>query len=1087
MNRSKRSWLALLIVAGLLLSSIAPALAQDEDPILPDGLPAGNNLLFLPTARNDAVTVLEVPAETVQTSAPATMQRPLPASVADLKLDRRISVDGAADIKVASSLRQAQGRVRVVVQLTAPSLAEQQATTTLSASAVDAASIVSAAEAQQTQVVASAQELDSGTVVLGSTQKALNAVMLEIDATAIKQLAADPLVRSVRPVIDYQLDLAETVPYIGATAVQNVGFDGTGVRVAVLDSGVDYTHANLGGPGTLDAYEAAYGTGNSDARNTTRDGLFPTAKVVEGYDFVGEAWPNGDLAPDGDPIDFESHGTHVADIIGGVGGVAPGASLYALKVCSAVDTACSGVALLQAMDYVVDPNGDYDTSDHMDVVNMSLGSAYGQVFDEDLSQAVENASQIGVLTVASAGNNADKPFIVGSPSAAPSALSVAQTEVPSAKLPIIDILSPATIAGSIGGTYQPWSAPLINVIEGPLQYGNGAGDNLLACVPYPPGSLTGKILLADRGSCNISTKVLNGANAGAVAAIVGLVAPGDPTVFGSGGVTTPVPGFNISQADANKLRSGLAAGVNLRIDPAKQQPLVQHVVGSSSRGPTMLTHIVKPEIGAPGATVSAIAGTGTGTEAFGGTSGAAPMVTGAAALIKQAYPDRTAAEIKAVLVNTGETNIMNKAAAFGGGYLAPITRIGGGEVRVDRALKSPVVAWETRTGQPAISLGFDDWARDNILRRPSITVRNYSDESKTFNIDASFRYPDDADRSGITIAAPQQVWVGSQSSGNFGVDFRVRTDKLDPWTLESGDQGANGDLLSKLEYDGYITLTNAADPNETIHLPWQILPRAAGEIGLAWSDGGYVQASNSGVAKSLVQSFSLIGENGDQPQGGPGENNPTPDFRYVGYATYPVPAGFCSDDPSFVMSFVTNTFEQQTHANYPFSFVVDIDADQDSVPDYQVFTSELGGFAADGRNVTTVYDYATETSSIFFYTDHQIKSGNTVMSICGEQIGMNAANFFDPMDIDVYAYDNYFTNLYTDAIEDITISPLGEQYLGLFEKGGIGATTLAPQQSDKLRIIDLGKTTNNTESGLLLLYRDGAQQGVAVAVLYVGK
>ena len=85
--------------------------------------------------------------------------------------------------------------------------------------------------------------------------------MLEVDADAIEELAADPLVRSLRPVVDYQLDLAATVPYVGATAVQNSGYDGRGVRVAVLDSGIDYTHANLGGPGTVAAYAAAYGTG----------------------------------------------------------------------------------------------------------------------------------------------------------------------------------------------------------------------------------------------------------------------------------------------------------------------------------------------------------------------------------------------------------------------------------------------------------------------------------------------------------------------------------------------------------------------------------------------------------------------------------------------------------------------------------------------------------------------------------------------------------------------------------------------------------------------------------------------------------
>src|SRR2546425_880832 len=105
------------------------------------------------------------------------------------------------------------------------------------------------------------------------------------------------------------------------------------------------------------AYTAAYGTTTADTRNTTTDGLFPTAKVVGGFDFVGERWPSGPLAPDPDPIDCGpsaiaapcagGHGTHVADIIAGNDsvshkGVAPGALLYAVKVCSTVSTSCSG-------------------------------------------------------------------------------------------------------------------------------------------------------------------------------------------------------------------------------------------------------------------------------------------------------------------------------------------------------------------------------------------------------------------------------------------------------------------------------------------------------------------------------------------------------------------------------------------------------------------------------------------------------------------------------------------------------------------------------------------------------------------------
>src|SRR6185503_10316979 len=111
----------------------------------------------------------------------------------------------------------------------------------------------------------------------------------------------------------------------------------------------------------------------------------PTAKVVGGYDFVGEAWTGVvgglPLASDPDPIDCSpsfigcggGHGTHVADIIGGKLGVAPGSQLYAVKVCLSVSTSCSGVALIEGMDFALDPNRDGSVADHVDVINMSLG------------------------------------------------------------------------------------------------------------------------------------------------------------------------------------------------------------------------------------------------------------------------------------------------------------------------------------------------------------------------------------------------------------------------------------------------------------------------------------------------------------------------------------------------------------------------------------------------------------------------------------------------------------------------------------------------------------------------------------------
>jgi subtilisin family serine protease len=315
----------------------------------------------------------------------------------------------------------------------------------------------------------------------------LNAVFLEIDAKEVVKLAANSDVVSIHRVRNYDRHLSETVPYIGASTVQNdYGFNGTGVIIAILDSGIDYTHAAMGGEGTIDAYNASYNN------FTSRDGLFPTAKVIEGYDFVDEVWPNGTLLPDDDPIDFGGHGTSVADILAGPNGVAPGASLVAVKVCSAADGQCSGIALIQGMDYAVDPNGDGDTSDAVDVINISLGTSYGQPFDDAVSQAVEAATVLGVLTVASAGNSGDKPYVVGTPSSALSALSVAETQMPSASMSFITVGD-----DSYEAVFQPWSKPLngSEVATGIVQYGDGAGGNLDGCGNFTSGSLSGKFVV----------------------------------------------------------------------------------------------------------------------------------------------------------------------------------------------------------------------------------------------------------------------------------------------------------------------------------------------------------------------------------------------------------------------------------------------------------------------------------------------------------------------------------------------------------------------------------------------------------------
>src|SRR5690606_10319117 len=184
-----------------------------------------------------------------------------------------------------------------------------------------------------------------------------------------------------------------------------------------------------------------------------------------GYDFVGASWPNGALAPDPNPIDAGpagGHGTHVADIISGRSadgthqGIAPGASLYAVTVCSAVSTSCSGVAMLQGLDWSLDPNGDGDISDAVDIVNMSLGSSYGQDEVESAFSSV-NLVDAGYVVVPSAGSAADRPCIVGSAWSAEGVISGAQAALPDDLQWVIEPSVGEPISNAV---HQSWSPTL---------------------------------------------------------------------------------------------------------------------------------------------------------------------------------------------------------------------------------------------------------------------------------------------------------------------------------------------------------------------------------------------------------------------------------------------------------------------------------------------------------------------------------------------------------------------------------------------------------------------------------------------------
>ncbi len=890
-------------------------------------------------------------------------------------------------------------------------------------------------EAEQAQFLQRALG-EPGVEVVARTRHVLNAVFLAVPAEALPSLSADGSVVRVTPVANYEVDLSETVPYIGASAVQAAGKDGSGVKVAVFDSGIDYLHVAFGGSGD----PADFAANNPDV---IEPGTFPTARVVGGFDFVGSQWPDGPLLPDPDPIDdgpARGHGTHVADIIGGADGVAPGVDLYAVKVCSSVGPSCSGVALIQGMDFAADPNGDGDTSDRVDIINMSLGSNYGQPFDDDLALAVDNATALGILTVASAGNGGDRPYVTGTPAAATTALSVAQTTVPSALQDQFEVTAPASAVGTYLAVAQPWAPVLAAEITGVVQYGDGAGGNTLGCAPFSPGSLAGQIVLVDRGACAFSDKIRNIEDAGGILGIIGLVAPGAPFggAFG-GGAPITIPAFMIDQASANLIRSG----ATVRFDPALGIPLAGTIVSSSSRGPRNGDSGLKPEIGAPGASVSAVAGSGIDTGPFGGTSGAAPMVAGSAALLLQANPWFGPMKTKTFLMNYANASVSEDFR----GLQAPASRIGAGEVDVRAAVEGGLLVWnEVEDG--TLSFGYQpvSRSRETFVRR--LTIWNRSDDRRQVRVSNVFQGPSDA-TGAVQPNFPSRITLAPKQVRTFVVRFVVNGELLPTNSMTSGSGGNDPATLNATEFDGWLVFEDGID---TVSVPWHIIPRKSADVRANTkvrfrSGEARVALNNRGVGPANNDAFTLLAVSDKLPPPVVGTEAPTPDLRAVGLRTIAVPAGFCSADPSFLVQLAFSSWRPQSHL-LPVIFFAELDTDGDGDTDYEILNGDffLLNQTLDGRNLSLVFDVAAGTTGAFFFAEHATNTTNTVVTVCAEQIGMTAADLGTrSVTLSFGASDFYFGGP-GDAIPAVTFTLGAERYtadvddLGPFERGTMTVT-----------------------------------------------
>lgn len=598
---------------------------------------------------------------------------------------------------------------------------------------------------------------DSGVEVLGQYHRLANAVKVRVPAGQHAKLRTVPGVSRVEPVRLYYRQTTGSVPFLGAPRVWGASpsrADGSGVRIGSIDTGIDYTHAAFGGSGDPADYSA-----NDPTR--IEPGTFPTAKVVGGFDFAGNSYDptSSDPVrftpfPDPDPLDCNGHGTHVAAIAAGFGvlsdgrtfkgayspdldmddfligpGVAPKAELYALKIFG-----CDGPTelILEALEWAADPDGDGDFSDRLDVVNLSLGSSFGQVSPNDVVlNAANHLAELGCVIVVAAGNSGNIFYTTAAPGVAERAISVANSLDDRFGSSALEVLAPARIAGLYEAVEGAFTRPLSEV--GPLTNLVVYVDPDRACEDLVnAAALEGKIALIDRGTCFFTDKIQRAQEAGAVAVIMVNNVDEPPIIMSGTGEEATIPGVMISRADGDTLKSALRFNLRVRLDSTLELPgsdLSDQLSDSSSRGPSSPASVLKPELTAPGEVIfSAAAGTGTNGVIYSGTSMSTPHVTGAAGLLKQLHPAWSVEEIKSALMNTAASTRNEE------GFVYPESRTGAGRLQIEPAVRTVVTA-SAEGANGLVSLSFGALSMTNkISVTRYVRLANHGPDPVTVNV-----------------------------------------------------------------------------------------------------------------------------------------------------------------------------------------------------------------------------------------------------------------------------------------------------------------------------------------------------------------
>ncbi|MPY32941.1 S8 family serine peptidase [Streptomyces adustus] len=603
---------------------------------------------------------------------------------------------------------------RVIVQLAAASAAASRGRLTPS----DTAAIGERRQeigAEQKQFLRTATDAGVHPRIVRRLQLLTDAVAMSVPASEVKRLSDLPGVASVVPDTVVRTQSGDSVPLVGAPEAwrqktPSGAVDGTGVTIAVIDSGIDYTHPDLGG------------------------GFGPGHKVVAGHDFVNN---------DDDPMDDNGHGTHVAGIAaaraaepGGITGIAPGATLTAYKV---VDDSGSGFTsdIIAGIEAATDPANPH----RADVINMSLGTA-GDGTDP-LGQAAAAAVRAGVVVVAAAGNDGPNGWTVNSPAGADGVIAVGASTT-NLSMPSLytsgakpQLLQSYRGALSANPPKKPVTADVVDIGAGGPDDWRRAGDVhgkmvlTSAYVPAKTGELTADQLSLSREAEKRGAIALIGGPGGGDAAPQAV--PSEPGVA----TVSPSAASALQSGDSLRMDSLVTLGTDEFQYVTLQQRLAKgrlrltlhgtdatdQIASFSSRGPTPRFGL-KPDVVAPGVEIRSTVPTALwkpGQYRMSGTSMAAPHVAGAAALLRQLHPRQSPGQIKSELVGTAR-------------HLddLPVTTQGSGRLDVVAAARS-----ELTTSPATVSFGLADLSTTTVRAATTVTLTNTGDRSLRASLTAT--------------------------------------------------------------------------------------------------------------------------------------------------------------------------------------------------------------------------------------------------------------------------------------------------------------------------------------------------------------